>query len=238
MKHKILPLALFISTALFINSCQSDNEIYNQEGEQKQIETSSFSKNDETNFLSKVESMNQQVITDYNNGLPIHNNSYLQNLFATYDIPEGVFLDVDEVNFLIGQKQIIDEIGFQNYLSQQDYSDYFKNKINDFLNFEDISNIETTIEFQELTENEKVRLSALILIQKDLFEYSMNNNSAKGIPPEDLSEIAAIAAGMGAIFTDPGGVSIGAIMGRAFYLSMVESLEAIYMWGAFLGVSP
>src|SRR5690606_13711149 len=113
----------------------------------------------------------------------------------------------------IDQKQIIDEIGFQNYLSQQDYSDFFKNKINDFLNFEDISNIEASIEFQELTEDEKVRLSTLILLQKDLFEYSTQNNvGARGIPPDDHADIAASAIGLAVICPNPGGISIGVIL--------------------------
>lgn len=239
MKKNFLSVAIIATSALFINSCQSDNEAYNQEGEQKQIEASSYSKNAETNFLSKVESMNQQIVTDYNNGLPIQNNSYLQNLFTTYDIHEGVFLDVDEINFLIDQKQIIDEIGFQNYLSQQNYSVFFQNKINDFLNFKDISNIEASIEFQELTEDEKVRLSTLILIQKDLYEYSAHNNiGAKGIPPDYLAEMAASAIGLAVICPNPGGINVGAIFGRALYLSMVKSLQTMYMWAAFLGYYP
>lgn len=225
---------LFAFTAmciLSITSCQSDFEISSGDNNLEQVKTTNQSKDFNHNFFYKIERVNEKIITDYENGIDIQNNSYLQNIQISYDISEHL-LTTGEVNALRAEQSVVEEIGIQNYLSNHNYSQYFKDRINDFLNYEDITHIDSSADFQILSQDEKTRLTSLIILQKDFFEYYGNPSIvAKGIPPEDKASLLATAIAFAACYpSTPGGISLGYIFANTFYNVVLKSMEAIYPW--------
>lgn len=226
---------------LSITSCQSDNEIYKEENSLEQVNTTNKSKNINNNFHYKVDKIKEQIITDYENGIEIHNNSYFQNIQVSYNISDYL-LNTEQARALKHEFSVIEDQGIQNYMSDKNYSQYFKDQINNFLNLEDITNIESSAEFNILSQNEKNRLSALVLLQKDFFEYqneyqNTNNVSAKSpIPAELRAYLLSITIGTVAgnlLTTPPGGVPVQAFLAMIAYKTIIDSITAMAPWTIF-----